>query len=224
MIKINNLYFSYAKEYYTLHDINFNLKKGDGAIIVGDRNSGKTSLIRIILGLDKCNSGTVLINNIPVAKINYKEDVSLGYIPKQPPFIQNKTVEYNLKYVIRLREKNKELVDVKVRNTLIEYNLYSIKNVKVEHLNYYDKLLLAIARLSVRGLDLLIVDDIFIGLNEKELKDVFSNLKQLIKSNNLCSVLITTSDEDLIGGFKYRKYYLKSGSLGLEKGETNEWF
>lgn len=223
MIKINNLFFSYAKEYYTLHDINFNLKKGDGAIIVGDKNSGKTSLIRVLLGLDKFNSGSVLINNIPIGKINYKEDLSLGYIPNEPPFIKNKSVEYNLKYVIRLREKNKELVDVKVRNTLIEYNLYSIKNVKVEHLNYYDKLILAIARLSIRNLDLLIVDDIFIGLSDKEMKDVVSILKQLIKSN-MCSVLITTSDENVVSDFRYKKYYLQSGSLSLKKGEIDDWF
>ena len=222
MIKIGDLYFSFAKEYYTLHDINFSLNKNEGAIIIGDKDSGKTSLVRLLLGLDKANSGSVLLNNIPVDKINFKADIQLGYISKDPPFIHNRSVEYNLRYLVKLRNKNKDLVDVKVKNTLISYNLYAIKNVKVNLLNYYDKLMLSIARLSIRNLDLLIIDDIFGSLNEKELGDIISNLKSLIKQNN-CAVLITTDDEKISNHFKYNKFYLNLGTLLDKKESIDEW-
>lgn len=223
MINISNLFFSFAKEYYTLHDINFKLKKGDGAIIIGDKDSGKTSLVRLLLGLEKPNSGTILLNNVSIDKVDFKNDLSLGYIPQTPPFIAGKSVEYNLKYIIKLRTKNKELVDVKVRNTLISYNLFAIKNVKIDHLNYYDKIMLSIARLSTRPIDLLIVDDIFSGLNEKELAEVVKSLKNLIKQNN-CTVLILMSDKKYASLFKYDSKYLKSGSLCDEEVDLDDWY
>ena len=76
---------------------------------------------------------------IPVNKINFKSDLNLGYLPKNPPFLYNKSIEDNIKYVVKLRNKNKDIVEVKVNNTLIMYNFYSIRNVKANHLNAFDK-------------------------------------------------------------------------------------
>ena len=121
MINISNLFFSFAKEYYTLHDINFKLKKGDGAIIIGDKDSGKTSLVRLLLGLEKPNSGTILLNNVSIDKVDFKNDLSLGYIPQTPPFIAGKSVEYNLKYILLLTYFHLDISIEKTQNLKLNF-------------------------------------------------------------------------------------------------------
>lgn len=222
MIKIKNLYFSYAKEYFTLNNVNFSLKHNEKAIIVGGKNSGKTSLVRILLGLDRFQKGEVLINNVDVKKINFKNDISVGYIPMQPPFMENKTVEENIKYIIKLREKKKDKIEIKLNNSLGHYSLFNIKNVKVNILNYYDKIKLALARLYVRNLDLIIVDDIFAGLNDNEAEDIAELIKELIKNNNNCTCVIFAENYNIRKYFDYKTYKLELGSLIDESVENGE--
>ena len=80
MIKIENLFLAYNKEYYALYDINLEFQKGDKVALVGEEGSGKTSLLRAVAGLEKIAKGNILINNVPVQKIDFAHDISVGYV------------------------------------------------------------------------------------------------------------------------------------------------
>ena len=74
MIELEHIFVSYTKEFNTLQDISFTLGDGDKLVIVGEKESGRTALLRTIVGLDKCKSGTIVINGTPIDKINFKEE------------------------------------------------------------------------------------------------------------------------------------------------------
>ena len=84
MIKIENLYLAYNKEYYALYDINLEFKKGEVVALIGPEKKKKTTLLRTMAGLEKISKGNVLINDVPVGKIDFAHDVSLGYISRKP--------------------------------------------------------------------------------------------------------------------------------------------
>ena len=52
MLSIKNLYLKYTKEYYALNDINLDVAVGESVALVGEQNSGKTSLLRVIAKLE----------------------------------------------------------------------------------------------------------------------------------------------------------------------------
>ncbi len=79
MLSVNNVYLKYTKEYNTLNNINLQIENGEQVILFGEKESGKSSLIRVIAGLEKATKGEVLINNINVNKINYKADVRVMF-------------------------------------------------------------------------------------------------------------------------------------------------
>lgn len=212
MLEVKNVFLSYNKDYFTLHDISFLLKDNEQLTILGSNDSGKSSLCRVIVGLDKINKGSIFINNINIEKIDFKNDIELGYIPTEFAFLNRKSIRQNLEYILKIRKLNKDTIAVKVNNALVNYNLDIIKNEKIKYLNYFEKIKVAIARLSLRNISVFIVDDIFAKLDSKEKSEICGYLKKLIKYNN-ATALILCSDEETADLFGYKKKKLNYGTL-----------
>lgn len=212
MLKVKSLYVSFTKEYYTLNDISFELGSGEKLVIVGNKESGRTALIRTLVGLETPAKGDIFYKNIPISKVDFQNDISLGYIPAVPTFIEKKSVKENIDYIVKLRTKDKNYINIKTKNALVEYGLDFIENKKVKELSYYDKLKLAVARISTRNIDVLLVDDIFTKLSSMEKEKIIKFLKTMIK-NQSSTVVIMTDDEEVAKMFGYNKKYMVYGSL-----------
>ena len=92
MIRVKNLCLKYTKEYYALYDVSFEVKKGESVALFGEEYSGKTSMLRVLAGLEDPNSGEVYVKDVPLKKIDFSCDVEMGYIPATPVFFPKKTV------------------------------------------------------------------------------------------------------------------------------------
>ena len=72
IINLTKKYKNGTDELYALDNINFKVKKGEFVIITGKSGSGKSTLLHLIGGLDFPTSGTVLVNNTDIYKLNDK--------------------------------------------------------------------------------------------------------------------------------------------------------
>lgn len=216
MLKVEHLYVSFTKEFYTLNDINIDLKQNGKLVIVGSKESGRTAMLRTLVGLETMAKGSISYKNISLEKIDFENDISLGYLPANFAFLENKSIKQNIEYVLKIRSKENGFLNAKVNNALVEYGLDYIKNKKVKDLNYLDRLKLAIARLSVRNIDIFLIDDVFDKLASLEKDKIIKSLKSLIKTND-ASAIIMTDSEDVVKAFGYPKKYLVYGSLQDEK-------
>ena len=184
MLKVKSLFVSFTKEYYTLNDISFSLAPSEKLIVVGNKESGRTALLRALLRLESIAKGEIFYKNLSLDKVDFQNDISMGYLPAIPVFLDKKTVLENLEYVAKLRSQDKTYINAKIRNALAEFGLEYIKKKTVKELNYYDKIKLAIARLSIRNIDILLVDDIFSKLSSIERDKIIKLVKALIKNNS----------------------------------------
>ncbi len=212
MIEIKDLCLAYTKDYLTLCDINLEIKDGQKVTICGEKESGKSSLLRVIAGIVKPTSGNVYINKIPVDKIDFKKDVSLGFLPSQPVFMENKTVLQNLQYVLKIRKVVKELANIKIENAIKTYDLQTIANMKMKDLQYFDRVKVALARFQLRPIEVLIVDDVFSRLGESDQKIVVKHINNLIKANQ-CSCLIAVEDKSMFSVVGGKQVVIDNGSL-----------
>ncbi len=212
MLEVKHLYVSFTKEYYTLNDINITLGQNDRLIIIGSKESGRTALLRTLVGLEPIAKGEITYKNLPLEKVDARNDISVGYLPATPAFFDNKTVKYNLEYVLKIRNEKPDFYEAKINNALVGYGIEYLKNKKIKELNYLDRIKVALARLSVRNLELLYIDDIFDKLSPVDRGGIIKYIKGLIKTN-AASALIMTEDEDIANQFGYKKKYLKYGSL-----------
>ena len=221
MIELEHIFVSYTKEFNTLQDISFTLGDGDKLVIVGEKESGRTALLRTIVGLDKCKSGTIVINGTPIDKINFKDDVSLGFLPSEPVFMENKSVEDNLKYVLDIRSTDKKLINLHVNNALTSYDIVNLKERKIKTLNRLERIKVALARLALRPLNVIIIDDVFDMLSDYESDRVIKSIKELIKTNN-ATAIVTAATDAIAKKFNYNTVHLKYGSIVEYKKQKEE--
>ena len=212
MLSVNNVYLKYTKEYNTLNNINLKIDDNEHVILFGEKESGKSSLIRVIAGLEKVTSGEVLIKNIDIKKINLKTDVSIGYISTYGAFLEKKTVEQNLAYVLKIRKYDKDVISSKVNGVMLSYGLEGLKDRKLKDLSDFDRMRVAIARLNLRKIEFLICDDIFESFAESDALKLTKMVKNLIEENN-CASIVAVSNEKIAKQFEGKVVRLKFGSI-----------
>lgn len=113
-IKISGLCYKYeGSSRYVLKDINFEIRKGENVVIVGENGCGKTTLIKILLGLYDDYDGHVYINGIDYKQID-KEDVFNRFSVLFQDFIQYEgTYRENIGYSNLSQLKNdKNLIEI----------------------------------------------------------------------------------------------------------------
>jgi ABC-type multidrug transport system ATPase subunit len=212
MLKVEKLYVSFTKEYYTLNNISIHLKHGQKIVVLGSKESGRTALLRSLLGLENKAKGEIYFKNVSIDKIDFENDISIGYLPANIPFLENKTVKQNIEYILKIRDKKDPYINVKVNNAIVGYGLDYHKNKKVKELSYLERLKLALARLSIRNIELFLIDDVFAKILKSERPKIIKSIKDLIRSNG-ASAIIMTEEEEIASEFGYDKKYMVYGSL-----------
>ncbi len=211
MLSIKNLYLKYTKEYYALNDINLDVAVGESVALVGEENSGKTSLLRVIAKLEGFDSGEIYINKIPIKKIDFKTDINVGYVPYCPVFLENKTVYENFKYILNKKGVKPAEAEKMINNAIIEYSIEKLRDVKVKNIRKEDKYILSLIRLSFRPIDLLLVDNIFDEISDVYIEAILSLIKRLKKSDT--TLILACTRPELADKICKRKVFFENGSI-----------
>lgn len=217
MIRFENVFVSFTKEFDALHNINFCIENGEKIAIVGDGDSGKTTMLRAIAGLQPITQGDLTINDTPINKVNFGQDVSLGYIPKVPVFKNKKTVGENLEYVLKIRGVEPASMNFKILSSLKNFGIESLKNVPVRSLNRYQKMLVQLARVSMRMVDIVLIDNIANGLTKTEQTGIIDAIKLLMEQNPESTFIVALNNEKIAKELNLKVVKIKLGSLEKTK-------
>lgn len=218
MVEFCNVKLGYIKEFYALYNLNLKVSNGEKVAIVGERDSGKTSFLRLLAKLEKITSGDIYYNDVPLESIDYSKDISVAYIANKP-ILLNSTVKKNIEYVLKVRKVSKEDRTKIVNKALEDFALTANAENKVKKISLYQKRLLQFAMLSVRQkIDLLLVDDILDGLVDSERQTIKEILMSFMKKDT--TVFYATSDINEAKSLCDKIVYLKLGAI--EKIENNK--
>ena len=164
MFKIKNLCFGYIKQPLCLKDINLNLKEGEVACLIGGEGSGKTSLLRVLSGLEKQYFGQILLNEKDIKSIGI-ENQNFSYLPSEPVFFENKSLLENIKYVFKIKNINCP-TEQQILEIFDKFNFNFPLNLKVKKLSKINKKVFSIIRTYFKNPSLILLDDL--AYNEKE--------------------------------------------------------
>ncbi|MCF0238442.1 MAG: ABC transporter ATP-binding protein, partial [Sphaerochaetaceae bacterium] len=96
ILEIKDLSFGYFEEDKTLQNINFSIKKGEMASIIGRNGAGKSTLCKLICGFEKPNTGAIFLNGKNLEKDTIRERASkIGYVMQNPNQMISKTLIFD---------------------------------------------------------------------------------------------------------------------------------
>ena len=101
ILECKNLFQTFGKK-QILHNVSFEIKKGDILGFIGPNGAGKTTTIKLILGLQSITSGKVLINGYDVEKEFTKAIEKVGAIVENPDMYMYMSGYDNLKLVANM--------------------------------------------------------------------------------------------------------------------------
>lgn len=146
-----------------LCNINLELNEGDCIAVTGHNGCGKTMLLRLICGLIHPTSG----------EVKYDDDYTFGVIIENPSFFLHETALYNLKYLASI---NKIIDENTINKYLKIFNLYDVRNKKVSTFSLGMKQRLALCQAFMENPDVILLDEPFNALDEKNLKIACENI------------------------------------------------
>ena len=219
MISFINVFVKYTKEFFALSNINLKVEKGEKVALLGPVDSGKTCFLRLLAGVEKPTKGEIYLKDIPIEKIDYQTDISLGFIPYKANFFDKKTVYENLKYVLKIRKFDKSQIEEIINKVVIEFRLENIINEKIYKLSLFQKYVVSVARLTLRKLDVVLIDNIFEELNDQEVKELLKLFKKYFTAKDT-TLLLATSNNEVASSISTRIVGLEYGVI--TKDENNK--
>ena len=162
-IRFKNVNFSYLENRPILKNVNFSINKGEKVALVGETGAGKTTLVNLILGFYKIDSGNILFDGKNMSDISLESIRKNVSFIQQNPYIFDDTVKKN----IIIDDCNK-LSDAKIIDILKQVGLYekinSFKSGIYEKVNDNmfskgERQLLAFARAMAKETSIYIFDE-----------------------------------------------------------------
>ena len=192
LLECINLCKSFGKK-QILKNVSFTINEGDILAFIGPNGSGKTTTIKLILGLQKIDSGQVLINDLDITKDFEKAISKVGAIVENPDSYMYLTGWQNLRMIANYYNN---ISDTEISEIVKYVGLESRINDKVNKYSLGMRQRLGIARALLNKPNVLILDEPTNGLDPEGIKDLRNLLKKLahdgmgilISSHNLAEL------------------------------------
>lgn len=201
IIEAKNLNFSYGTN-VILNNISFSIDEGDYVGIVGPNGGGKSTLLKIFVGLLKLNSGSLTILNQPINTFTNK--FLVGYVPQHAsqetdnfPATVYEIVESGLLGKKKLFQGTNKNDHVLITNALKIAGIQELANSLISRLSGGQKQRVYVARALVSQPKILILDEPFTGVDINTQKDFYAFLKKINVEQKL-TIIFVSHDIDVI--------------------------
>ena len=200
MIELNNVSVSYGKKEAkidALKNINITIKKAEFVTISGKSGCGKTTLLNVLGGIIKPDSGKYLFEGEDVSGFSDKKmavfrNKSIGFVVQHFALINDRTVYENVVLPLRYRHK-KALNDSKnVDQILEELDIISKKNKYPYQISGGERQRTAIARSIIADTTVILADEPTGSLDEENGKKILGILKKLNEEGK--TIILVTHD------------------------------
>ena len=202
MIKTESLKFSYdGEKYFDFPDIN--LDSGENLLIIGNSGIGKTTLLHLLAGILKPESGSINISGTDISKFSDTEldkfrGDNIGIVFQKPHFISSLTINENLKLAKYLSPSKTSGDAEKILESLNIKNKYQQKP---NQLSEGEKQRASIALALINSPSLILADEPTSSLDDFNCDNVIKLLKKQAKDHK-AQLIVITHDARLKKHFK----------------------
>jgi lipopolysaccharide export system ATP-binding protein len=171
--------------------ISFDIKPGTINGLLGPNGAGKTTTFYLIAGLVKCDKGKIIFDskNITSLPMHKRSKIGIKYLPQEPSIFQNLSVYENLYGLAEISFQTKQEIASFVDQSIEEFNLTEILNLKGRQLSGGQRRKVEIARTLAAKPKVILLDEPFAGIDPIAIEEIKQVLISLTKKN--IAILIT---------------------------------
>ncbi|WP_316228978.1 ABC transporter ATP-binding protein [Bradyrhizobium sp. SZCCHNR1070] len=201
----------------TIRDVSLTLQRGTLSVLLGPTLSGKTSIMRLLAGLDKPTTGRVLVDGKDVTGADVRQR-SVAMVYQQFINYPSLTVYENIASPLRVQGKPRDQIEKRVAEAAKLLRLEPYLQRTPLQLSGGQQQRTAIARALVKGADLVLLDEPLANLDYKLREELRAELPRIFEASGAIFVYATTEPSEalLLGG---RTICMWEGKA-LQVGET----
>ena len=213
MIEFRHVDFSYEKDRPVLRDLSFRIEKGESVGLIGANGAGKSTVMKLLLGLLTPKSGEILVDGVPVGKKTLAEiRRKLGFVLQNSdnqmfmPTVYEDMIFAPLNYGLS-REEAERRVDA----VLEKLGLQELKHRHNHRISGGEKRMAAIATRLAREPDAVLMDEPSSALDPCNRRLVINTIRELRQTK-----LITAHDLDMTLDTCERVILLSGGAVAAD--------
>jgi ABC-2 type transport system ATP-binding protein len=210
MLEIKNLNKNFA-DFSAVKDLNLKVNEGEFFSLIGPNGSGKTTIIKNILGLLHPSSGDVLINGKSIKDSPLEAKEQMAYIPDEPKIWRHITGEEFLYFSGALYGMKKEDISKKLPKFLGHFDLKGIEKKYFENYSRGNKQKFSILAALLHNPKLILVDEPIVGLDPQSAEVAMNLLYKFSESGG--TVFMTTHTLEVAQKYSSKIGILHEGKL-----------
>ncbi|MBQ8292739.1 MAG: ABC transporter ATP-binding protein/permease [Bacilli bacterium] len=223
LININKYYKSGSENYHALRDINLEFGDSGMHFIHGKSGSGKSTLLNVLGGLDKYDSGDLIIDNVSTAAFTKKDfntyrNTYIGFVFQEFNVLKGLSVYENIALSLELQHMSVKQNHDKIQEIIDKVGLTGLENRMMNQISGGQRQRVAIARALIKNPRVIIADEPTGNLDSKNSKMVMDLLKELSKDH---LIIVVTHSDTLAHEYADRLIEIRDGSVTKDTGNTS---
>jgi sulfate/thiosulfate transport system ATP-binding protein len=184
-------------DFVALKDVSLNIPTGQLTALLGPSGGGKSTLLRIVAGLESADSGTVHIEGVEATHLPPQKR-NVGFVFQHYAAFKHMSVAKNVAFGLEIRKRPKDEVEARVKELLDLVHLGQFAHRLPAQLSGGQRQRMALARALAVEPTVLLLDEPFGALDAKVRKELRDWLRKLHDEVHVTTVFVTHDQEEAL--------------------------
>jgi sulfate transport system ATP-binding protein len=195
-IEVKNINKKFGS-FYAVNDVSFTIEKGKLIGLLGPSGGGKTTILRILAGLEYADSGDIYFDGQRVNDV-LPQDRGIGFVFQNYALFRHMTVFQNIAFGLEVKKWPKQKVKERVFELIELTGLSGLENRLPHQLSGGQRQRVAFARALAPQPSLLLLDEPFAAIDAKVRKELRSWLSETIAKIGITSIFVTHDQDEAV--------------------------
>ena len=218
-LELKNISKSYQNGRKVIRDFSLVVEGGEFVILAGPEGCGKTTLLRMIAGLEEITSGTLMIDGEDMTHAEPRER-KLAMLFQNGVLYPGMSVEENLTFALSMQRLSQSEIDERLKETVSLLSLESILSSMPDQLTKAETYRALLGRALIRRPEILLLDRAMSGAEEEFAGGMLKEFRQIHEQTGI-TVIYATDREDTVRMPGTRLVVMNEGMI-CQEGEPGE--
>lgn len=191
-VQVEHVSFAYDRK-PVLRDVSFEIRKGEKIALIGSNGAGKSTMARLISGIEKLEEGRILLGGTDIKDMSIMQiGQKAGYVLQNPnQMLIKSTITEEVELALRAKNEKEAVIKKNVDEVLAACNLTKYRKYPVDVISYGQKKRVTIASVLVLKPEVLILDEPTAGQDLRSYTAIMEFMDRLNKELGIAIIFIT---------------------------------